>query len=54
MENSYTCVSVLVARKYFVRDAIDKIAVPCQPVNGHIVHICKMQTEVEFSINESI
>lgn len=54
MQDSNTRVPSLVAGEYFVGDAIDKIAVACQPVNRHIVHICKMQTEVQFSTSKSI
>lgn len=30
----------MVTDKYLVADAVNKIEVACQPVNGHVLHIC--------------
>lgn len=46
IQQDHTDGAVFTAHKYAVVHIIHKIEVPGQPVNGHLLHIYKTQTEV--------
>lgn len=52
LEDGHTCVPPVVAHKYLARDAVNKVHVARQPIDGHVLNICGSKQRLDCVVEK--